>query len=232
VPRTLIAVPVIAALTAVFGTLGLLAALVDRSGRMPQRCTGVWARLVLRCLGVRARVSGLELLPAGPAVYAANHASALDILIVFAVLPVDFRFIHKRSLYLLPVIGWYLLLAGHIGIDRTNPFRARKSLQAAARRISAGTSVMAFPEGTRSPDERLRLFKRGSFLLALEAGVPVVPVSLAGVKQVAPRGLFTLRAGEVRVGVHAPIPTVGRDASEAEALAEQVRQTVSAAVVA
>lgn len=231
-PRTLIAVPAIAALTAVFGALGLLAALFDRSGRMPQRLTCVWARLVLRCFGVRTRVSGLELLPAGPAVYAANHASALDIPIVFAVLPVDFRFIHKRSLYLLPVLGWYLFLAGHIGIDRANPFRARKSLQAAARRIATGTSVAVFPEGTRSPDERVRLFKRGSFLLALDAGVPVVPVSLAGVKQVAPRGLLTLRAGEVRVSVHAAIPTAGRDAFEAEALAEQVRQTVLAALVA
>jgi 1-acyl-sn-glycerol-3-phosphate acyltransferase len=232
VPRTLIAVPAIAALTAVFSVLGLLVALLDRSGRMPQRLICVWARLFLRCLGVRTGVSGLELLPAGSAVYAANHASALDIPIVLAVLPVDFRFIHKRSLYVLPVIGWYLFLAGHVGIDRANPFRARRSLQAAARRVAAGTSVVAFPEGTRSPDERVRPFKRGSFLLALEAGVPVVPVSLAGVKQVAPRGILTLRSGEVRVGVHAPIPTAGRDASEAEALAEQVRQTVLAALVA
>jgi 1-acyl-sn-glycerol-3-phosphate acyltransferase len=228
----LIAAPAIATFTTLFAVVGLLAALLDRSGRTPQRVTCVWARLVLRCLGVRTLVSGLELLPASPAVYAANHASALDVLIVFAVLPVDFRFIHKRSLQLFPVLGWYLFLAGHIAIDRANPFRARKSLRAAARRIAAGTSVVTFPEGTRSPDERVRLFKRGSVLLALEAGVPVVPVSLGGVKQVAPRGILTLRAGDVRVGVHAPIPTAGRDASEAAALSEQVRQTVLAALVA
>jgi 1-acyl-sn-glycerol-3-phosphate acyltransferase len=232
VARTLIAVPVLVAMTALFGALGLLLGLLDRSGRAPHRLSGVWARLVLRCLGVRARVLGLELLPAGPAVYAANHASALDIPLLLAALPADFRIIHKSSLYRLPLLGWYLFLAGHIGIDRGNPFRARRSLESAARRIAAGTSVLVFPEGTRSPDERVRLFKRGSFLLALEAAVPIVPVSLAGVKQVAPRGFLTLRPGEVQVRMHAPIPTAGREASEAEALAEQVRQTVSAALVA
>jgi 1-acyl-sn-glycerol-3-phosphate acyltransferase len=232
VPRNLIAVAAIAALLAVLGPLGLLAGLIDRSGRAPHRLSRVWARLVLRCLGVRASVLGLELLPRGPALYAVNHASALDIPLVFAALPVDFRIIHKRSLHWLPLVGWFLYLAGHIGIDRANPFRARRSLAAAARRIAAGTSVVAFPEGTRSPDERVRLFKRGSFVLALQAGVPVVPVSLAGVKQVAPGGILRLRPGEVRVRVHAPVATAGLNASEAGTLAEQVRQTVSAALVA
>jgi 1-acyl-sn-glycerol-3-phosphate acyltransferase len=230
--RSLIAVSAIAAVTALLGALGLLASLLDRSGRVPHRMSRVWARIVLGGLGVRTRVRGLELLPQGPAVYAVNHASALDIPLVFAALPVDFRIIHKRSLYWLPIVGWYLYLAGHIGVDRANPFRARKSLAAAARRVAAGTSVVVFPEGTRSPDEGVRLFKRGSFVLALQAGVPVVPVSLTGVKRVAPAGILTLRPGEVRVRVHAPVPTAGRDASEAEALAEQVRQTVAAALVA
>lgn len=224
--------PAVAAATAFFGALGLLGGVLDRSGHSAHQWGRVWARVVLRCLGVRLSVRGLELLPAGPAVYAANHASALDIPLVFAALPLAFRFIHKRSLRRLPLIGWYLLLAGHIAIDRANPFRARKSLESAARRISAGTSVVVFPEGTRSPDERVRGFKRGSFVLALWAGVPVVPVSLAGVKRVAPRGILTLRPGEVLLRVHAPIPTAGRHASEAGALAEQVRQTVSAALVA
>jgi 1-acyl-sn-glycerol-3-phosphate acyltransferase len=232
VARTLVAAAAIVVLTATLGVLGLLAGLLDRSGRSPHRLSRVWARIVLRFLGVRTRVAGLELIPPGPAVFAANHASALDIPLLFAALPVDFRIIHKRSLYLLPLVGWYLFLAGHVGIDRANPFRARKSLDSAARRIAAGTSVVVFPEGTRSPDERVRLFKRGSFLLALQAGVPVVPVSLSGVKRVAPRGLLTLRPGEVVVRVHAPVLTAGRAASEAEALAEQVRQTVSAALVA
>ncbi len=114
--------------------------------------------------------------------YAANHASALDILIVFGHLPVDFRIVYKRSLSLVPLVGWAIWLGGHLPIDRSHPFRARRSLDAAARRIRGGTSVVVFPEGTRSPDGSVRRFKRGSFGLAIAAGVPVVPVSLAGVK--------------------------------------------------
>jgi 1-acyl-sn-glycerol-3-phosphate acyltransferase len=136
---------------------------------------------------------------------------------------VDFRIIHKRSLYLIPILGWALYLGGHIGIDRANAFRARRSLGAAAERIRGGTSVAVFPEGTRSPDARVRPFKRGSFVLAAEAGVPVVPVSLLGVKAVVPQGIRTLRPGTVHLRVHPAIPQAGRDA---EALAEEVRRIV------
>jgi 1-acyl-sn-glycerol-3-phosphate acyltransferase len=121
-------------------------------------------------------------------------------------------------------------VAGHVGIDRGNPFRARKSLEAAALRIHHGTSVAVFPEGTRSPDAGVRPFKRGSFVLALEAGVPVVPVSLLGVKRVVPRGIATLTPGTVRLVIHPPVSTAGRDADSAASLAEEVRRVVAAGV--
>jgi 1-acyl-sn-glycerol-3-phosphate acyltransferase len=111
-----------------------------------------------------------------------------------------------------------------VSIDRSNPFRARRSLERAAVRIREGTSVAVFPEGTRSPDGTLRPFKRGSFVLAANAGVPVVPVSLEGVKTVAPRGLVSLRPGRVRLRVHGALPSAGRDA---EALAGEVRGVVA-----
>ena len=91
-----------------------------------------------------------------------------------------------------------------------------------------GTSVATFPEGTRSPDAEVWPFKRGSFVLALQAQVPVVPVSLAGVKRVAPRGIFTLRPGTVQLKIHPPIATAGLDAEAAESLAGQVRRVVAA----
>ncbi|PYQ19033.1 MAG: 1-acyl-sn-glycerol-3-phosphate acyltransferase, partial [Acidobacteria bacterium] len=197
--RVLLAVPLIALDTMVFGSAAVLAGLVDRTGRLCRHLARAWARVLLRGLGVRVEVTGGANVPQGPAVYAANHGSALDIPILFGYLPVDFRIIHKRSLYLIPLVGWTLYLAGHVGIDRGNAFRAHRSLMAAAARIRAGTSLAVFPEGTRSPDARVRPFKRGSFVLALEAQVPVVPLSLAGVKRVAPRGLLTLRPGTVRL---------------------------------
>ncbi len=225
--RILLAVPLIAGDTLVCGVASLAAGLVDRSGRACRAIAAAWAHVLLLGLGVRVDVDGGENVPQSPAVYAANHGSALDIPILFGYLPVDFRFIHKRSLYLVPILGWALWAAGHVGIDRGNPFRARRSLQAAAQRIQAGTSVVVFPEGTRSPDAEVRPFKRGSFVLALEAGVPVVPVSLRGVKRVAPRGLATLRPGTVRMVIHPAVSTAGRSPEAAESLAEEVRRVVA-----
>ncbi len=223
----LVQAPLALLLTAGYAAAACVAAIADRSGRSTHEMGGTWSRALLRLFRVQVRVSGLERAPAGPAVYAANHASAFDILIVFGHLPVDFRIIYKKSLSLIPLLGWAIWLGGHIPIDRGNAFRARRSLAAAARRIRGGTSVVVFPEGTRSPDGTVRRFKRGSFGLAIEAGAPIVPVSLIGVKSVVPRGLTSLRPGAVRVVLHPPVPTTGRPGDDAEALAEEVRTIVA-----
>jgi 1-acyl-sn-glycerol-3-phosphate acyltransferase len=228
----LVQAPLALAATALYAAAACVAALVDRSGRATRRVGGAWSRLLLRLLRVGVRASGLEHAPAGPAVYAANHASTLDILVVFGHLPVDFRIVYKKSLSLVPLVGWAIRLGGHVPMDRSHPFRARRSLDAAARRIRGGTSVVVFPEGTRSPDETVRRFKRGSFGLAIEAGVLVVPVSLAGVKAVVPRGLPSVRPGTVRVRLHPPVSVEARSADEAEALAEDVRRIVAAGCAA
>ena len=187
-----------------------------------------WGRLLLWLFRVAVTTEGLAHLPRGPAVYAANHSSSLDILVLLARLPVDVRIIHKKSLSLVPLIGWTIALGGHIPIDRSNPFRARRSLDAAAERIRAGQSVLVFPEGTRSRDGAVGHFKRGSFSLAIEAGAPVVPVSLVGVKALVPRGLLSMRPGTVLLRVHPATPVAGISADAAQALAEQVRQVVAA----
>ena len=223
----LVQAPLAVLLTALCAVAACLAALADRRSGAGRRIERAWGRALLRILGVDVSVSGREHAPAGPAVYAANHASTIDILVVFGHLPVDFRIVYKRSLSLVPLLGWAIRLGGHVPIDRRHPFRARRSLDAAARRIRGGTSVVVFPEGTRSPDGAVRRFKRGSFGLALEAGVPVVPVSLVGVKAVVPRGLPSVRPGLVRVVLHPAVPVVGRSADDAEALAEEVRTIVA-----
>jgi 1-acyl-sn-glycerol-3-phosphate acyltransferase len=223
----LVQAPVALAVTALYGTAACGAALLDRSGRATREIGGAWSRLLLRLLRVEVVTEGLEHAPPGPAVYAANHASVIDILIVFGHLPVDFRIIYKKSLSLVPLVGWAIRLGGHLPIDRSHPFRARRSLDAAARRIRGGTSVVVFPEGTRSPDGSVGRFKRGSFGLAIAAGVPVVPVSLVGVKGVVPRGLTSVRPGAVRAALHPPVPVAGRRPEDAEALAEDVRAIVA-----
>lgn len=224
--RAVVAVPAIGLLTLGFGTVATVVGCLDRGGRSVQVLTGLWAACLLRVLGVAVEVDGSDR-PAGPALYAANHGSALDIPILLAHVSPDLRIIHKRSLYFVPVLGWCLWLGGHIGIDRGNPFKARRTLEDAARRMGAGTSILAFPEGTRSADATVRHFKRGSFVLAMDAGVPVVPVSLVGVKKVVPRGLSTLQPGRVRVKIHPAVATRERPRDSAALLAEDVRQIVA-----
>ena len=216
-----LAVVVTAVLTAAAG----LARLVRPAA--VQALSRVWSRLLLRLFRVDVRTEGQEHVPRGPAVYAANHSSSLDILVVLGHLNADVRIIYKKSLSFVPLLGWSIAVSGHIPIDRSNPFRAHRSLQRAAERIRGGTSVLVFPEGTRSPDGSVRHFKRGSFSLALDAGVPVVPVSLADVKTLVPRGLTSLKPGTITLRVHPAIAVSGRSKDDAEALAEETRRVVA-----
>jgi 1-acyl-sn-glycerol-3-phosphate acyltransferase len=224
--RLLLSVPLLVVITLGLGIPATLAGLVDRRGELSWRLARAWGRLVLWAWGVQVVVAG-DAPPRGPVIYAVNHGSVLDIPVLFAHLPGSFRIVHKRSLYLIPLIGLYLYCAGHIGIDRSKAFRARKSLERAARRVAGGTSVAVFPEGTRSADGSVRPFKKGSFVLAIQAGVPVIPVSLAGVKRVVPRGLLRLHPGRLAMTLHPPVSTAGRCLEEAGALAEQVRGIVA-----
>ena len=220
------AVPLLAVLTVLFGLPAIACGLLG-ARRGARRVTTAWARAMLRVVGVRVVIEGLPHLPPGPAVYAANHGSVLDIAVVFGHLPVDFRIVHKRSLYFVPVVGLYLYAAGHIAIDRLSAFRASRSLERAVESIRRGGSVMVFPEGTRSAHGDVAVFKKGSFVMALRAGAPVVPLSLAGVKAVMPSGLRGMRAGTVHLIVHAPLATAGRAPGDAGALAEEVRRIVA-----
>lgn len=220
--------PVALLITGLCATAAFLAALVDRSGRTTRRVGGWWSRALLRLLRIEVEVAGAENVPPGPAVYAANHSSTVDIFVVFGRLPVDFRIVFKQSVGFIPILGWSIWLAGHVPIDRSHPFRARRSLERAARRIASGTNVVVFPEGTRSPDGRVRLFRRGSFSLAIRAGVPVVPVSIVGVKDLVPRGIPSVRPGRVRVLIHPPVPSAGRTLEEVDRLAHEVRTIVAA----
>jgi 1-acyl-sn-glycerol-3-phosphate acyltransferase len=224
--RALVAIPVIGLATLVLGGPALLGGLLDRSGRTPHAIARLWARIITFSCGIHVETQGLASLPE-PAVFAVNHASAFDIPLLFGFLPASFRIVYKRSLSLVPFIGWYLFLGGHVAIDRANPFRAKRSLEKSAERIRRGTSVVVFPEGTRSSDGRVGHFKRGSFSLALDAGVPVVPVSLVGVKDVVPRGVLSVRPGRVGLVAHAPIPTAGLSAEDAMRLAEEARVVVA-----
>lgn len=205
-------------LTAVFATIvlapiGILAWPFRRDGEVGFAVTRIWSRAILGVAGVSVRTVIQAPLPAGPVVFVSNHVSALDIPILFAALPRSFRIVYKSSLVYVPLMGLFLAAARNVSIDRSRAFSAKRSLAAAARRIHNGVSVALFPEGTRSGDAPMGSFKRGSFKIAVQAEVPVVPVSLLGLRRVVSQGRIT--PGEVRVMIHPALQTrEGTDAVE------------------
>jgi len=224
----LITIPLIYLLTILWGTLSAFAALVDATGRLQHSCARWWARCLLAVCGVRVRVAGAEHLEPGRTyVWTANHQSYLDIPVVFAWLPADFRIMAKASLFHFPFLGWHLRRSGHMPVERANPSRAARSLLAAAGHVRRGTSVFIFPEGGRSPDGRLGEFRSGAFLLAVKAETPVVPVTIAGTVAALPMRSWCIRPGAVELRLHPPISTAGMSSSACETLAAQVRETIA-----
>jgi 1-acyl-sn-glycerol-3-phosphate acyltransferase len=180
--------------------------LVTRSGDFPMwLARRVWSPLCLWVTGCRRVLDGLPALPDGPLIFASNHESALDIWVLLEKLPRTVRFVAKRELFQIPVFGWYMRLGGHISVDRKNHVQAVQSLRAAAAVVRAGTSLIVFPEGTRSRDRRVQPFKKGPFALALEARVPVVPVAVSGSAAVTPSGFIAVWPGTIRLAVGVPI---------------------------
>jgi 1-acyl-sn-glycerol-3-phosphate acyltransferase len=150
----------------------------------------------------------------------------MDIPILFVNLPVQFRFVAKRSLFRMPFVGWHLLRSGHIPVHRDRPREARKSLDQAAEKIRAGSSVLLFPEGHRSRDGKIGQFKSGSFYLAIQAGVPVVPITLNGTRAVLKPDTYHVRGGQTEMIVHPPISTSGLTFQDVDALLGEVRAQI------
>ena len=220
-------IPAISVYTIVLGSISLLSTLVDRSGNVGHRCARAWSWLILKTSGVRVSVEGLERLdPSRSYVFAANHQSTYDIPILFASLPFQLRIIAKESLGKIPFMGWHLWRAGHVLVDRSNP--GAGVVKKMARLVAAGHSLIVFPEGTRSVDGAVGRFKGGSFVIALQSALPVVPITITGSRLVMAKGELTVRPGDVSVVVHEPIETSAIPRDAVRDLADQVRATVAA----
>jgi len=184
----------------------------------------IWAPGLLWGAGVDLQVEGDGGIDWGrPHLFVCNHQSMIDIPTAFMALRCDVRFIAKRELSYLPFLGWYMRATGMIFVDRGQSEQARQSIRLAGERVRAGASVLAFPEGTRTPDGRVHEFKKGAFVVAIEAGVPIVPVAIEGAQRALPRGGFRVRPGVIRVRLGDPIATAGLGYDDRDALIERVR---------
>jgi 1-acyl-sn-glycerol-3-phosphate acyltransferase len=226
-------IPAIAVYTIVLGAASIASSLFDRRGYFAHRCARAWSWLILKTTGVRVRVEGLERIRPGTTyVFVSNHQSIYDTPVIFASLPYQLRIIAKASMARFPVLGWHLRRGGHLFVDRRHPDRAG-ILHRWRALVSEGLSLMIYAEGTRSPDGRVSRFKGGSFLLAIEAGLPIVPIAVIGTRQVMPKGRLRTEPADVVLVVHDPIQPPALQAPtprDAKALADRAHAVVAAAV--
>ena len=167
--------------TIFFSTAAIIFSFIAKDAAVINKIATTWARLILAASRIKVQVIGLSNInPSKSYIYMSNHQGNFDIPILQACLPVQFRWLAKAELFNIPVFGYAMKRAGNISIDRSNRQSAFKSLRNAAKVIRNGVSVLIFPEGTRSNDGNIREFKKGGFILALDSGVPIVPVITHG----------------------------------------------------
>ena len=188
-----------------------------------------WSRGILWAAGVKVRVEGTENFREGGAqIVVSNHESWFDVFALLAELPVSTRFVAKKELEKIPLFGRAWTSCGHISVDRSDRKAAIESLNVAGQQIrDRGLTIVMFPEGTRSPDGRLQKFKKGAFVLGIQAGVPVVPVAVTGTRPIMPKGSFRIRKGEVKITVGEPIPVEGLVHADRERLAQRAHDAVA-----
>jgi 1-acyl-sn-glycerol-3-phosphate acyltransferase len=212
--------------------MSLGSSFLERRGYFAHWCARTWARLILVTTGVRVQVEGLDRVESGRSyVFVSNHQSHYDTAVLFATLPHQLRIIAKESLGRFPFLGWHLRRTGHILVDRRRPDRAA-IFGWADRLIGQGLSLIVYPEGTRSRDGRVQRFKAGSFQIALQSGLPIVPLSIVGTSEVLRKGNLAAHPADVRLVLHAPIDTSTLAGTDPREFGERVRQIIAPTVEA
>ncbi len=218
---------VVVVLTLVFGTLAIFTAWIPPRGSIYLLWARGWSRSILFLCGIRMRVektAGAD--EVGQAVFMANHESAIDIPVLLLAIRTEVRFLAKRSLFFVPLLGWSMWLAGFIPVDRQRADKARDVFGDLGERLRKGLSVLVFPEGTRSRDGRLGGFKKAGFLAAIKSGAPIVPIGLFGTREVLGASGLTVVPGELVVRIGSPIPTAGLGVSNRAVLMEEVEAEI------
>jgi 1-acyl-sn-glycerol-3-phosphate acyltransferase len=219
-------------LTFLLALSAIICSFFDRNGNIYHRHARLWSRIALWMAGVRVEVTGADKIPTDISViFMSNHQSNFDILALFQGIPRKFSWLAKEELFKVPVFGHSMARAGYIPLDRgASGRRAMKSVERAATLIREGRSVVIFPEGTRTQDGDLLPFKQGGFLLAVKAGVPVVPLTINGSMKINPKNRLELYPGTIRIVVADPISVNASAAHERDRLVDEVRKAIDGGI--
>jgi len=217
--------PLIWLYSLVMGAMSILFGFFDRDGRILHRFARLWSQLIMKTIFSPVTVTGLEKIDTSkPHVYAVNHASALDIPVLYVYLPFQFRIVFKKELLKYPVIGGHLKRSQQVCIDQQNPASSIASIRSALKGLKEGMPLVIFPEGGRTPDGEIKLFLPGAFFLAIKAQVDIVPVVLIGTFELLPMNTYHIKCRPLEMRVGAPISTAGMKAHDIGALSEKVHE--------
>jgi 1-acyl-sn-glycerol-3-phosphate acyltransferase len=217
--------PLIWLYTVVLGIISLPVTLLSNRERTLHGFSRTWSWLIMKTISSPVKVTGLENIdPSQPHVYAVNHASALDIPVLYVYLPFLFRIAFKSELLAYPIVGWHLKRSGQVCIDQQNPSRSIGSIRAALKGLKAGLPLVIFPEGGRTPDGEIKPFLPGAFFLAIKAQVDIVPVALVGTYELLPMNTYHIKCRPLEMRVGKPISTAGLAPRDLESLSGKVQK--------
>jgi 1-acyl-sn-glycerol-3-phosphate acyltransferase len=219
--------PLIWAYTLVMGLAAIPGGAFDRSGGRLHWFSRTWSWLIMKTIFSPVKVTGFEKIDiTKPHVYASNHASALDIPVLYVNLPFQFRIAFKKELLSYPIVGWQLKRSGQICIDQQNPSQSISSIRAALKGLKAGLPLVIFPEGGRTPDGEIKPFLPGAFFLAIKAQVDIVPVALVGTYELLPMNTYHIKCRPLEMRVGEPISTAGLTIRDMESLSARVQKSL------
>jgi 1-acyl-sn-glycerol-3-phosphate acyltransferase len=219
--------PLIWMYTVVLGLISLPTSLFSDSGRIQHDFARFWSWLIMKTILSPVKVTGLDKIDRGkPHVYAVNHASALDIPLLYMHLPFQFRIAFKKELLKYPIVGWHLRRSGQVCIDQQNKTAAVRSIRAALKSLESGMPLVIFPEGGRTPDGQIKPFMPGAFFLAIKAQVDIVPVALVGTYDLLPMNTYHIKCRPLEMRVGEPISTSGLTLKDMDSLSTQVQRAM------
>ncbi len=215
--------PLIWLYTVVFGLLSIPASLFGDRERVLHAFARGWSKMIMGTIFSPVTITGLDKVDVSKAhVYAVSHGSALDIPLLYAYLPFQFRIMFKKELLSYPIVGWHLKRSGQICIDQQSPTRSVGFIKYALRSLRRGTPLVIFPEGGRTPDGEIKPFQPGAFFLAIKAQCDVVPVALAGTYELLPMNTYHIKCRPLEMRVGKPIPTTGMQMHDLPRLSTEV----------
>ena len=213
--------------TLAMGVIALPGGMFDRTGRRLHWFSRTWSWLIMKTILSPVKVTGLDKIDTTKAhVYAVNHASALDIPVLYVNLPFQFRIVFKKELLAYPIVGWQLRRSGQVCIDQQKPTSSIAAIRSAVKSLKAGMPLVIFPEGGRTPDGDIKPFLPGAFFLAIKAQVDIVPVALVGTYELLPMNTYHIKCRPLEMRVGEPISTTGMTMRDMEAVSEKVRKAM------